>query len=218
MVPGGASLAQHPAVSQGKINEEHDGEEDPAGGDMEARNDFRESVIPKHNEGSDSDGVAEEHGKEAGAVNEQGPALPEAIPIENRHDTKKVIEEFEPVDSRTLRNDGDVQIGTTQSRIRTGEICELRHKDPRQRENKTAKDLPVPWPHRLQRAAGKKREQNYEAGDGFGKIYGGDSSPRGEREKKHRRDQYTQFRRCNKRSPNGERAGGNLKRAAQPSR
>jgi len=46
MVPGGASLAQHPAVSQGKINEEHDGEEDPACGDMEARNDFRDPGFP----------------------------------------------------------------------------------------------------------------------------------------------------------------------------
>jgi len=103
-IPDGAwraSLAQHPAVSQGKINEEHDGEEDPAGGDMEARNDFRESVIPKHNEGSDSDGVAEEHGKETGAVKRTGPALPEAIPIENRHDTKKVSKSSRPLIQNT---------------------------------------------------------------------------------------------------------------------
>ena len=72
-----------------KINEKDYGEEDPARGGMESRDDFREAVISEHNKRSDSDGVAEKHGQKAGAASAQSSALPKAIPIEKRHNTKR---------------------------------------------------------------------------------------------------------------------------------
>ena len=60
---GGSSLAQHPAVRHGEINEKDDGEEKPARGDMKSRDAFREAVISEHNKRSDSNGVTEKHGK-----------------------------------------------------------------------------------------------------------------------------------------------------------
>jgi hypothetical protein len=63
MLRRGSSLAEHPAVRQGKINEEDDGEKDPACGDMEPRDTLREAVIPEHNKRSDSNDVAESMAK-----------------------------------------------------------------------------------------------------------------------------------------------------------
>ena len=81
-------------------------------------------MVPEYHKRSDSNGVAKKNSREASEVGLQSPTLVYAIPIEEHHKPKKVIEEFQSVDSRTLGNDGIVQFRTAERGIRIGEVGE----------------------------------------------------------------------------------------------
>jgi hypothetical protein len=74
-------------------------------------------MIPEYHKRSDSSSVAKKNSREASEVGLQSPTLVYTIPIKKHHKRKKVIEEFQAVDSGTLRNDCDVQFWTAQGGI-----------------------------------------------------------------------------------------------------
>ena len=84
---------------------------------MKSRDTLSEAVIAKHHKRDDSNGVSKKHGKEAREIYQQGPAFSKAIPIQKRHNTKKVIEKFQPADSGTLWNNLLFTIGYGRSKV-----------------------------------------------------------------------------------------------------
>ncbi len=81
-------------------------------------------MVSEYYKRSDSNSVAKKNSRGASEVGLQSPTLVYAIPIEKHHKPKKVIEEFQSVDSRTLWNDGNVQFRAAECGIRIGEVGE----------------------------------------------------------------------------------------------